>query len=94
MPAGLVPRPETTFRNVSAHVLLRSTVEGVFPVVDHAGAVGGQVGDPAGFHHARDHGSEPVLHEMGPVGQHDGRATGSGRAHAVGYFLYLAGLPG
>ncbi len=43
--------------------------ESVFPVVDNAGAVGRQMGDPSGFQHARDDGSEPVSHQMSTVTQ-------------------------
>ena len=52
--------------------------------MDHAGAIGGQVSDPALSYKIRHHGAKPILYQMCTVAENDtcARITSSSNAFA------------
>ena len=71
----LVPGAERAGGHVLLDALGRGAEPGVFPVVDRAGAVGGQVGQPAAGHHPLEDPRGAVAQQVGAVDQHHGRAA-------------------
>src|SRR5688500_5677688 len=68
---GFVPGAEGAGGDVLFDAFGRATEPGEFPVVDGAGAVGGEVGDPAVGHHFVEEKRGAVAEEMRAVDEHD-----------------------
>ena len=68
MTAGFIPGAECPAGHICSHVFLRASLEGVFPVVDRSGAIGGQMGDPAGFCKLANQGAQAVFYKMCSIG--------------------------
>ena len=85
--AGLVPGAETPLGHIGPDVFFGASLEGVFPVVNGTGSIGGQVGDPACLQHAAHRRSQAVLDQVGSVGQHHSGASLTGNAYLFGNAL-------
>src|SRR5207249_1265133 len=68
---SLVPGSEGAGGDVVTHAFGRTAQKGELPVVNDAGAVGREVGEPAPFHHLVEQQLPAVLDEMRAVNQHD-----------------------
>ena len=80
----LVPGAERAAGDVHLDALGRGAEPGVFPVVDRAGAVGGQVRQPAAGHHPFEDAGRAVAEQVGAVDQHHRRPALAGGADLVG----------
>ena len=89
--AGLVPGAETALGDIGADILLRTALVGEFPVMDGAGAVGGEMGYPAPLHHPDHQRSGAVLDQMGPEGHYHAGAVSARRKQAPGGLADQAG---
>ena len=79
-----VPGPKRAAGHVHLNAFRRGAEPGVLPVVDRAGAVGGQVRQPAAAHHAFKNAGGAVPQQVGAVDQQHRRATPPGPADRVG----------
>ena len=61
--------PNVPVATFVSHALGRAPSQAVFPVVDRAGAVGGQMGDPAALHQPLENLRRAVAQQMGAVDQ-------------------------
>ena len=77
--AGFVPGAEAAAGDAVADAFGRAAQPGIFPIVDRAGAVGGQVGEPAVGHHAVEDQGGAVAEQVGAVDQHHASRRGGGR---------------
>src|SRR6187401_1017759 len=73
--ASFVPGTERSGRDVVLDALGRTTEKGIFPVMDGAGAIGGQVSDPVAHHHPFERERSAVANQMSAIDQHHARAT-------------------
>ena len=81
---GLVPGSERAGGDILLDGFGRGAQPGVFPVVDRAGAVRGQMGQPVAGHHALEDSRGAVAKQMGAVDQDDGGAGAAGGADLLG----------
>src|SRR5260370_37080892 len=84
--AGLVPGPERACGNVLLHAFFGAAKEGQFPVVDGAGAVGRQMGEPAAFSQQVDDAQRAVLNQRRAVHQNHAGISLSRRSDLPGAF--------
>ena len=79
--ARFVPGAEAALGDAVADAFRRAAQPGIFPIVDRAGAVGGQVREPALGDQGIDDSCRPVFHEVRAVDQHHRGAALAGCAN-------------
>ena len=75
----LIPRAESARRHIFGHALRRAPEPRVFPVVDGARAIRGEMRDPAALHQLRHEQRRAIAEQVRAVDQDDRRARGPGR---------------
>lgn len=83
---GFIPGAEGAGGDVFLHAFGGATKEGEFPIMNGAGTVRAEVGDPAEFHQGVHDGCATVFDDVGAVKQHDAGALLVGRGDAFGCF--------
>ena len=78
--ARLVPRAEAAVGDAVADAFRGAAQPGIFPVVDRAGAVGGQVREPTLGHQGLEDPRGPVPQKVRAVDEHHRGAAAAGRA--------------
>ncbi|MFM1942452.1 MAG: hypothetical protein RI897_1434 [Verrucomicrobiota bacterium] len=84
IPAGFVPGAEGSGGDVIADAFGGLALEGVFPVVDDAGAVGGDMGEESTLEHLVDDELGAVFYEVCSVDEHDGGVAMVGFTDGLG----------
>ena len=72
---GFVPGAEPAAGDIVAHAFRRTAEKRELPVVNDAGAIGCDVGEPSAFHHPVQQQLAAVFDEVRAVDQHDGRIS-------------------
>lgn len=81
--AGFVPGAKGAGGDVFADAFFRAAEEGKFPIVNGAGAVGREVGDPAALDEGIDDAVRAIFHEMRAIHEND---AGIARAGGGDFF--------
>ncbi len=72
--AGLLPSAKAAGFDIGAHVLFRPAQIGELPIMNGAGPLSGQMGDPALFHEPDENRRQTVFDQMSAKGEHHRRA--------------------